>query len=227
MSGDRYPRSLIEPLLVKAALPESYRIMPRRYLGSPLGTTVADSRFASGDAGYTLLYAAPEFATAFIETVVRDQLVGRRGRELALRELTERIWVRVSGRAGQVMTLLDLRGDGCTRIGAPTDVVQARSHASGRAFGKAIHGEHADVDGLMYESRLTGKDVYAAFDRGIGKLETMGSGAPQGPSGAAGDPDPPCDPSCSVTAARRHGGDGRSLAERVERRRELLDDDRG
>ena len=100
MSGDRYPRSLIEPLLVKAALPESYRIMPRRYFGAPLGTSVADSRFASRDAGYTLLYAAPEFATAFIETVVRDRLVGRRGRELALRELTERIWVRVESSSG-------------------------------------------------------------------------------------------------------------------------------
>ena len=177
MTGNCYPRSLIEPLLVRAELPESYRIMPHRYLGSPLGTSVADSRFASGDASYTLLYAAPEFATAFIETVVRDRLVGRRGRELALRELTERIWVRVSGRAGQVMTLLDLRGDGCTRIGAPTDVVQARSHASGRAFGKAIHGEHADVDGLLYESRLTGKEAYAVFDRGIRKLEARGSGA--------------------------------------------------
>ena len=91
MSGDRYLRSLIEPLLVKAVLPESYRIMPHRYLGSPLGTSVADSRFASGDASYTLLYAAPEFATAFIETVVRDRLVGRRGRELALKEVTARI----------------------------------------------------------------------------------------------------------------------------------------
>ena len=63
------------------------------------------------------------------------------------------------------------------RIGAPTDVVRARSHAAGRAFGKAIHGEHRDVDELVYESRLTGKEAYAVFDRAIGKLQAAGSGA--------------------------------------------------
>ena len=228
MSGDRYPRSLIEPLLVKAALPESYRIMPRRYLGSPLGTTVADSRFASGGAGYTLLYAAPEFATAFIETVVRDRLVGRRGRELVLRELTERISVRVSGRAGQVMALLDLRGDGCTRIRAPTDVGGAGEESRvgagvpegdpGRACGCRWADVRVPFDGEGCICRFRPRD-WETRDDGFGRS--------QGPSGATGDPDPPCDPSCSVTAARRHGGDGRSLAERVERRRELLDDDRG
>ena len=124
-----------------------------------------------------MLYEAPDFATAFTETVVRDRLVGRRGREVALKEVIARIWVRVACWAGQAATLLDLRGDGCTRIGAPTDVVRARSHAAGRAFGKAIHGGHADVDGLVYESRLTGQEAYAVFDRGIGKLEARGSGA--------------------------------------------------
>ena len=37
VSGDRYPRSLIEPLLVEAALPESYRIIPDKHGGSPFG----------------------------------------------------------------------------------------------------------------------------------------------------------------------------------------------
>lgn len=176
MSEERYARRLIEPLLVQVGLEEAYRIVPRRHADSPLGTGAADSRFVSYGAGYTVLYAAPEFETAFVETVVRDRLVGRSAREIALKEVTERVWVRLSGRAGQVMTLLDLREDGCLRIGAPTDVVRARSHAAGRAFGKAIHEEHRDIDGLVYDSRLTGKDAYAVFDRGIGKLRTAGSG---------------------------------------------------
>lgn len=176
MSGNRYARRLIEPLLVRAALPASYRIMPSQYLGSPLGMAPADSRFVSRSAGYTILYAAPEFATAFVETVVRDRLVGRKGRELALKEVTERIWVQLSGRGGQSTTLLDLREDACLRIGAPTDVAQARSHTASRAFGRAIYGEHREIDGLVYESRLTGRDAYAVFDRGVGKLEATGSG---------------------------------------------------
>ena len=138
MTESRYPRSLIEPLLVRTAIPESYRIMPRRHVRSPLGTTPADSRFATRTGSYTVLYAAPEFTTAFVETIVRDRFAHRRTRRVALREITERVWVRISAEPGPWLTLLDLRADGCTRIGAPTDVVQARNHAAGRAFGKTM-----------------------------------------------------------------------------------------
>ena len=172
MTESRYPRSLIEPLLVRTAFPESYRIMPRRHVGSPLGTTPADSRFATRTGGYTVLYAAPDFTTAFIETIVRDRFAHRRTRKVALREITERVWVRIAATPGTPLTLLDLRADGCTRIGAPTDVVQARNHAAGRAFGKTIHAEHAELDGLVYASRLTGEDVFAIYGRSVRKLKT-------------------------------------------------------
>ena len=79
--------------------------------------------------------------------------------------------MRIAARPGTPLTVLDLRADGRTRIGAPTDVVQARNHAAGRAFGKTIHAEHADVDGLVYASRLTGEDVYAIYDRSVVKLK--------------------------------------------------------
>ena len=171
MTESQYPRSLIEPLLLRTVFPESYRIMSQRHIESPLGTTAADSRFATRTGGYTVLYAAPDFTTAFIETIVRDRFVHRPTREVALREITERVWVRVSSEPDARLTLLDLRADGCTRIGAPTDVVQARNHSAGRSFGKTIHVEHADIDGLIYASRLAGKDAYAIYDRGIGKLK--------------------------------------------------------
>lgn len=176
MSRAGYPRKLIEPLLLTSGFPESYRIIPARYLDSPLGTGAADSRFASRKAGYAVLYASPDFATAFVETVVRDRLTRRRERVVDLKEITLRAWVRLSARPGTVLTLLDLRGDGCTRIGAPTDVVHARNHAAGRAFGGTIHAEHGDIDGLVHVSRLTGEDVVAVFDRGLGKLASTGSG---------------------------------------------------
>ena len=118
-----------------------------------------------------LLYTAPDFTTAFTETIVRDRFAHRRTREIALREITERVWVRIEAESGAPVTILDLRTDGCTRIGAPTDVVQARNHAAGRAFGKTIRGEHADIDGLVYASRLTGEDVYAIYDRSVVKLK--------------------------------------------------------
>ena len=61
-------------------------------------------------------------------------------------------------------------------MGAPTDTVRAQDHAAGRAFGRAVHSSHPDVDGILYESRLTGKDVYAVYDRGIRKLHAIDSG---------------------------------------------------
>ena len=131
--------------------------MPADLLASPLGTVPADSRFCSRNAGYTVLYASPDFATAFLETVVRDKFTRSRLREVAVKEITERGWGHISARRGAVLTLLDLRGDGCTRIGAPTDVIHARNHAAGRAFATAIHGSYADVDGLLHVSRLTGR----------------------------------------------------------------------
>ena len=117
MSGAGYSRSRIESVLLKAEFPDSYRIVPERYRASPLGTSPADSRFCTRDAGYTVLYASPEFATAFIETVVRDRFVRRREREVGLKEITARVWARISAQPGTLLTLLDLRGDGCARVG--------------------------------------------------------------------------------------------------------------
>ena len=170
MRGVEYPRERVESVLLKVCLADCFRIMPRLHLASPLGTSPADSRFCSRDSGYTVLYASSDFATAFIETVVRDRFARRRGRTIALREITERGWVRISMQAGAELTLLDLRGDGCARIGAATDAVHARNHAAGRALGNAIHRGHMDVEGMTYVSRLTGEDVYAVFDRGLEKF---------------------------------------------------------
>lgn len=73
MSKGSYSRSRIKPIIKSVPMPEGYRIMPGQHRSDPLGTTPADSRFCTQDGGFTVLYAAPEFVTAFIETVVRDR----------------------------------------------------------------------------------------------------------------------------------------------------------
>ena len=176
MNRPAYPRDRIKAVLVRTELPLCYRIAPRRYLASPLGTAPADSRFCSKTGSYKMLYASPDFATSFIETVVRDRFVRRRRREILLKEVTERVWASIATKPSTRLTLLDLRQDGCALIGAQTDTVNARNHAAGRAFGKAIHSDHEDIDGFVYASRLTGSDVYAVFDRAVGKLELTASG---------------------------------------------------
>ena len=88
-----------------------------------------------------------------------------------MKEITARAWACISMLAGVTLTLLDLRGDGCPRIGAPTDTVNSRSHAAGRAYAKAIH-----VDGFVDASHLSGEDAYAVFDRPTGKLASNETG---------------------------------------------------
>jgi len=116
MSEGSYRRSRIAPVLITAPMPASYRIMARRHRPDPLGTTPADSRFCTRNGGFAVLYAAPEFATAFVETVVRDRFRGRQGCEIAVKEITARVWTRISMQRDAVLALVDLRGDGCTRI---------------------------------------------------------------------------------------------------------------
>lgn len=171
-----YPRDRIETVLAGIELPPSYRIIPRCYLDTPLGTAPGDSRFCAREDGFTVLYATPDFATAFIETVVRDRFARKRKREVAVKEITERAWALIAMKPKAKLALLDLRGEGCLRLGAPTDTVNARNHAAGRALGRAIHSEHADIDGLLFSSRLTGADAYALFDRALPKLDTSDCG---------------------------------------------------
>ena len=176
MSQRQYPLERIRTVLLEMALSSGWRIFPSRHLDTPLGTVRADSRFCSRAAGYSVLYAASEFATAVVETVIRDRFTGRLSREIPIREITASAWVRLESVPGLMLTLLDLREDGCVKIGAPTDVVNARNHAAGRAFATAIHAQHPDVDGLVYRSRLTASDAYAVFDRAVPKLRAQETG---------------------------------------------------
>ena len=176
MKRPRYSRDRIEAVLTTVELPLSYRIIFRRYLKSLLGTAPNNSRFCAKASGFTILYAASDFASAFLETAVRDQFTRKRRRKIEHEEITERAWTRIASKPGTSLRLLDLRRGGCIAIGAPTDAVRSRNPTAGQAFAKAIHADHADIDGFLYESRLSGADTYAVFDRAIGKLRLMDSG---------------------------------------------------
>src|ERR1700722_19554713 len=116
------------------------------------------------------MYLALSFETCIVETLVRDRFTHRVKRELPLAAVLARGYARVSTQPDQELNLLDLRDTGCVDIGAPTDAVRARHFAAGQALGKAVYEEHADVDGLIYASRLTGDDCIAVFDRAMEKF---------------------------------------------------------
>ncbi len=171
-----YGADRIDDVLAKTKLPPSYRIIPARHAETPLGTAPADSRFCAKSDGFTVLYAAPDFAATFIETVVRDRFTHKNEREVLLREVTERAWALITTKPRAKLAIVDLRDDGCVRLGAPTDAVNARNHSAGRALGRAIHADHEHVDAVLFSSRLTGADVYAVFDRAIDRLEVSDDG---------------------------------------------------
>lgn len=95
MTGAVFARDRVDAVLTEAKLPPSYRIIPRHHFETPLLSAPGDSRFCSKIDDYTILYAAPDFATAFIETIVRDRFTRKRRREVALKEITERAWALV------------------------------------------------------------------------------------------------------------------------------------
>lgn len=176
MSNGRIPRNRVAKVLTTTSLTSCIRVIPKHLLKTPLGVSSGDSRFVSREDAYRVLYSAPEFTTAFIETVLRDRFVHRSKRQLKLPEITERAWVSISTKPATELNLLDLRNDGCVVLGVPTDSINARNHAAGRALGRAIHQDHEDVDDIVFPSRLTGADAFAIYDRGIAKLVANDAG---------------------------------------------------
>lgn len=72
--------------------------------------------------------------------------------------------------------MVDLRETGCLVLGAPTDTAHARNQAAGRALGRALYEQHADIDRVWYQSRLTGGDCLAVFDRALEHLTPTKTG---------------------------------------------------
>ena len=119
-----------------------------------------------------LLFVVPPSITTVVSANARPS----RARASARSRPWATVWALIESKPGARLSLLDLRRDGCVRLGAPTDAVKARNHAAGRALGRGIHAGHAEVDGLLFSSRLTGAHFYAVFDRAIGKLDATHSG---------------------------------------------------
>lgn len=167
-----YSRERVEAVARETAIPSATRLL-RNTAKHALDMRASPSRFCDGRS-YAVLYGAVDFDTCFIEVVVRDRFVGKNDRTVPYGELTTRAWVEFSSRVP--LRLIDLQLDGAIRLGAPTDAAKARNQAAGRALSKSIHDGHPDIDGFMYESRLTGMTCYAIFERAVGKLIELDSG---------------------------------------------------
>lgn len=163
--------SRVADVRISLSIGTSCRIFPKAHRHSPLGTGSGVSRFRGKDARHTVLYVAEDFETAFLEVVARDRFSHIAQRRVPLIEVQARVWGEAQTRSGETLNLIDLRDDGCFRLGVATDTAHAKNHAAGRALGRAVHEHYPDIDGFVYESRLSGRACTAIYDWATAKLD--------------------------------------------------------
>lgn len=168
----RYPRERVDAVLRPVPIGAIHRILLRAFLSDPLALWPSKSRFCDGRS-YAVLYAASNLETAFVETVVRDRFAQADRRVISFDDVLARSCVEYAQRGVEPLRLVDLRDDGCLKLGAPTDAAHARNHSAGRALSRALHDGHDHVDGICYRSRLTGGECFAIFERAMSKLTVV------------------------------------------------------
>jgi hypothetical protein len=138
------------------------RIFQAKHRATPTDTGFGSSRFSSRSKSFRVLYAADAFLTAFAEAVVRDRFQGKARRYLSQPELEGLVATEIS--TTRPLQLVDLRGAAAYELGINTDARGARDHTAGQTFAEDIH-THTNVDGILFDSRLTAANCVAIFDR--------------------------------------------------------------
>lgn len=154
--------------VMAARLSDWPRILPTKHRAAPTGAGFGSSRYSSPTVSFRVLYAAENFSTAFAEAVVRDRFEGKSHRYLYRPHLEQVCLTAIS--SSRDLKLLDLRGAAAYELGVDTDSSRARDHAVGQALSQAVHDQMADVDGILFDSRLTTGACVAIYDRAFSVL---------------------------------------------------------
>jgi hypothetical protein len=145
--------------------PSAYlRCIPWVNRATPLGMGYGQTRFASPTDGFKLLYIAEDLATGIAETIVRDRFEGVALRELDITDIQS--WGVCEVSALVPLRVLDLRRDGCFKLGVSTDIVGAKAQDQSRAFSQVLY-DTTDLDGVLYHSRLRRRNCVAIYDRAV------------------------------------------------------------
>ncbi len=148
-----------------------FRVINQHHAATPLNAIPAPSRFSDPAGNFAVLYGAETVPCCLWEVVVRNRLTRRQRRVIPRPVITYRLVV--SFQSQQDLNLVDLRGDGPIRIGAPPDVVHDSNHLEGRSLSADVYAHLPDADGFLYHSRFTGDLCCAIFDRAFDKLDTL------------------------------------------------------
>ena len=168
-----YDSNRLRSRLREVRLGRVFRVIHRDRRWTPLGAAPTPSRFSDPRGSSAVLYASDAVRCAFWETLGRNRFARRRRRELPRIEIEARLVASI-GSTG-TLGLIDLRGDGPVRIGAPSAVAHDGNHAAGRALSAAVHAGVPAPNGILFASRFTGDTWVAVFDRAFGKLMLFGT----------------------------------------------------
>jgi len=160
--------SKLRDRVIAARLSDWPRILPTKHRATPTGAGFGSSRYSSPTDSFRVLYAADNFSTAFAEAVVRDRFEGKSRRYLYRPHLEQLCLTAIS--SSRDLTLLDLRGAAAYELGVDTNASRARDHTVGQTFSQHVHDQMADVDAILFDSRLTSASCVAIYDRAFSAL---------------------------------------------------------
>ena len=145
--------------------PKAYvRVTPMKHAATPLGAGFGITRFASPAKAFKVIYLGQDLTTSVAETLVRDRFQGRAKRKLL--DIEAALWGATEVHASAPLTLIDLRTTGLVRLGVSTEAARGKAQGQGRKLSQAIH-DQTDAQGLIYNSRLTGRTCICVYDRAL------------------------------------------------------------
>lgn len=148
--------------------PSAYlRCTPFANRATPLGMGYGKTRFASPMDRFKLLYIARDLPTSIAEAIVRDRFEGIMPREMMISDFIG--WGVCEVDAIEPLRVVDLRRDGCFKLGVSTDIVGAKVQDAARAFSQSLH-DTTDLDGILYYSRLRRRECVAVYNRAASAL---------------------------------------------------------
>jgi hypothetical protein len=153
------------------------RVMQSNYARTnPLGYGSGPSRFSPVSSqpptppAFGLIYGTVDLATACYEAIIRHRLDLSPDRILHPADYDTRSAINFSTAAGENVNLLDLTNGNAIRYGVPTDVIRYSNHTDGQYFSAFVYNNMREIDGILYNSRLTGNLCVAIYGRAIAKL---------------------------------------------------------
>ena len=99
---------------------------------------------------------------------MRDRFEGKQRRFLFRPQLDALCVTSIS--SNWVLALVDLTGPGAYELGVDTDAKGARDHLRGQEFSELLHAQMPEVDGILFNSRLTSARCIAIYERALPSL---------------------------------------------------------